>query len=194
MKILGLLIILFFSHSVFAADSTLIDTSYIHIRKRAAILSTIIPGSGQFYNEIGHRKVQGRKNVSWWRAPLIWAGLGTTAYFAITNGKEASQLKKEWLYRNNNNGIGLYDKFIDISNSDELIYGNQNQTFGFLKHSKWRDYNIAGFALIYGFNILDAYVDAHFVTFDVSQNLTLSFQPKMYSLQNYGVALHLNIN
>jgi hypothetical protein len=193
-KKIVLLIIILFNNIAFATDSTIVDTSYNHIRKRAAILSTIFPGTGQFYNEIGHRKVQGRKNISWWRAPLFWAGLGATSYFAVFNGKEALQLKNEWLYRKNNNGTGLYDKYNNISNSNDLLYGNDNQTFGFLKHAKWRDYNIAGFVLIYGLNILDAYVDAHFVTFDVSQNLTLSFQPKMYSLQNYGIALHFNFN
>jgi hypothetical protein len=193
-KKIVLLIIVFLNCIAFAADSTLVDTSYNHIRKRAAILSIVIPGAGQFYNEIGHRKVQGRKNISWWRAPLFWAGLGATGYFAVLNGKEAFQLKNEWLYRKDNNGIGLYYKYKDISDPNDLIYGNLTQTFGFLKHAKWRDYNIAGFVLIYGLNILDAYVDAHFVTFDVSQNLTLSFQPKMYSLQNYGIGLHLKFN
>ena len=154
-------------------------------------MSLVIPGAGQFYNELGHRKVQGRKNISWWRAPLFWAGLGVTGYFAYFNGKEASQLKKEWIYRNENNGVKL--NYQDIS-TDQLIYGNNTQTFGFLKHAKWRDYNIAGFVLIYGLNILDAYVDAHFVTFDVSKNLTLTFHPKMYSTTNYGLGLKLNIN
>jgi len=189
-KKLILFITFLVSITSYAADSTLIDTSYTHIRKRAAIMSLVIPGSGQFYNEIGHRKIQGRKNISWWRAPLFWAGLGVTGYFAYFNGKEAYQLKKEWLYRKNNNELNLYDEYSQIS-TDNLIDGD-SQSFGFIKHAKWRDYNIAGFALIYGLNILDAYVDAHFVTFDVSKNLALTFQPKMYSTTNYGVGVKLN--
>lgn len=193
MKKIIIFITLILSVNSFAADSTLIDTSYNHIRKRAAILSLIIPGSGQFYNEIGHRKIQGRKNISWWRAPLFWVGLSTTAYFAYYNGKEANQLKNEWLYRNQNNGLTLYPQYDSIS-TQQLIDGDEIYTFGFLKHAKWRDYNIAGFALIYGLNILDAYTDAHFVTFNVSKNLALSFNPKMYSLNNYGISLNLHIN
>ena len=193
MKKIILFITLFISVNTYAADSTQIDTSYTHIRKRAAILSTIIPGTGQFYNEIGHRKVQGRKNLSWWRAPLFWAGLGATSYFAYFNGKEALQLKKEWLYRKDNNGLTLYPQYDSIS-TQSLINGDNDNTFGFLKHAKWRDYNIAGFVLIYGLNILDAYVDAHFVTFDVSKNLTFSFQPKMYSVKDYGISLNFNFN
>ena len=137
-------------------------------------MSLIIPGAGQFYNELGHRKVQGKKNKSWWRAPLFWAGMGVTGYFAYFNGKEAYQLKQEWIYRSKNNDTHLNPDYFDIKTND-LINGNKTQTFGFLNHAKWRDYNIAGFVLIYGLNILDAYVDAHFVTFDVSKNLTLTF-------------------
>lgn len=193
MKHLLITIALFWGVTSFGADSTLVDTSYTHYRKRAALMSSFVPGLGQFYNEIGHRKVQGRKHLSWWRAPLFWTALSATAYFAIFNGKEAYLLKNEWLYRKENNGINLYDKYANISTND-LIDGNDTQTFGFLKHAKWRDYNIAGFVLIYGLNILDAYTDAHFVSFDVSQNLTLSFNPKVYSNKNYGIGLQLNFN
>ncbi len=189
MKKIIFVITIFLSANTFAADSTLIDTSYIHIRKRAAILSLIIPGTGQFYNEIGHRKVQGKKNISWWRAPLFWVGLTTTAYFAYFNGKEATQLKKEWQYRSQNNGQVLFPQYNLIS-TQSLIDGDNNYTFGFLKHAKWRDYNIAGFAFIYALNILDAYTDAHFVTFNVSKNLALYLTPKMYSLNQCGLSLN----
>jgi TM2 domain-containing membrane protein YozV len=183
---------LLFCNLTFASDSTLIDTSYQHHRKKAAMMSLILPGLGQFYNEKGHRKVQGRKNISWWRAPIIWTAMGTTAYFAYFNGKEAQKLKQEWLYRQDHPNDYLFLNYSTLG-TDALINGG-TQTFGFVQHAKWRDYNVFGFMLIYGLNMLDAYVDAHFVTFDVSQNLNLTFQPKIYQNNQYGLALQLNFN
>tara|TARA_B100000809_G_C14834267_1_gene422237 strand:- start:58 stop:627 length:570 start_codon:yes stop_codon:yes gene_type:complete len=185
-KKIGLLLIIFISTISFAADSTRIDTSYAHLRKKAALWSTVLPGAGSIYNEFGHRKVQGRANISWWRAPIYWAGLGFTGYFAYTNGTAAKRLKTEWLYRKE---TGLQFNYLDFTD-DQLLDGTSND-LGFDNRSKYRDYSVAGFVLIYGLNIMDAFVDAHFVTFDVSQNLTLTFQPKMYSVRDYGVGLAL---
>jgi len=189
-------IILFLSSILtYAADSTRIDTSYHHNRKKAAILSMVVPGLGSFYNEYGHRKVQGRAHVSWWRAPIYWAGLGFTGYFAYKNGIQASRLKKEWLFRQDNPDQFWHYEYEKLSDDELINSTKKNDNFnGFNNSSKYRDYLIAGFALVYVLNITDAYVDAHFVSFDVSQNLTLSFQPKMYSPKNYGVGLTLNFN
>ena len=186
MKKIALIFILFTSLISFSADSTRIDTSYHHIRKRAALWSTFLPGAGQVYNEIGHRKVQGKAHVSWWRAPLYIAGLGITGYFAVTNSVQANALKNEWL---NRDATGVEVNFIGLS-SDQLLKGTQ--TFiGFDERAKYRDYAVAGFILIYGMNIIDAFVDAHFVTFDVSQQLQFSMRPKIYSTTDYGVSLAL---
>ena len=196
MKKIAFIIAFLISITTYAVDSTRIDTSYHHNRKKALLWSAFLPGSGSFYNEYGHRKVQGRAHISWWRAPLYWAGLGATGYFAYKNGLQAARLKKEWLFRRDNPNQTLFTEYDWISDDQDLLdftYKNDNFN-GFDNSSRYRDYFIAGFALVYTLNIVDAYVDAHFVTFDVSQNLTLSFQPKMYAPNEYGVGLSLNFN
>ncbi|MFD1552789.1 hypothetical protein DNU06_08515 [Putridiphycobacter roseus] len=161
------------------------DTSYTHNRNRAALYSAILPGAGSIYNEFGHRKVQGRKNISWWRAPLYWAGLGFTGYLSVYNAKEASLFKKEWLYRQDKEeGVFLYSRFNGIS--------DLTLTTNFDDATKYRDYSIAGFFLIYGINLLDAYTDAHFVTFDVSEDLSLNLAPKFFKSNDFGCSLVLN--
>ena len=161
------------------------DSSYIHQRKKAAILSAVLPGSGQIYNEFGHRKVQGRKNISWWRAPLYVGGMVFTAYLGYTNADSARIYKKEWLYRDAyGDNINLYPKFTGLSKFEV------QQSFE-LK-AKYRDYAIAGFALVYALNIVDAFVDAHFVTFDVSDNLSLNLRPKYFMNNEFGCSLALN--
>ena len=186
MKKVIIFLVLFISFVSFSADSTRIDTAYHHNRNHAALWSTFLPGAGQIYNEIGHRKVQGKANVSWWRAPIILAGLGVTGYFAISNGIEASNLKTEWLNREE---TGIETNYIGIT-SNQLLKGT-NTLYGFNDRAKYRDYALAGFVLIYGMNIIDAFVDAHFVTFDVSQHLQFSMRPKFFSTNQYGLSLAL---
>jgi len=185
-KYIALTLTLFISLISFSADSTRIDTSYYHNRSHAALWSTFIPGAGQIYNEIGHKKVQGRVSISWWRAPIIIAGLGVTGYFAVANGKEARSIKTEWLSREE---TGLETEYIGISSS-ELLNGTSS-FYGFNERAKYRDYAVAGFVIVYGMNIIDAFVDAHFVTFDVSQQLQFSLRPKFFSPNEYGINLAL---
>jgi hypothetical protein len=185
-----LIFFLFFGFNSFSVDSTRVDTSHHHIRKRAAIFSAVVPGMGQFYNEIGHRKVQGRAHVSWWRAPLIWGGLGFTGYLAFKHGTEANKLKTEWV---NREGGGDAINYIGFE-QDDLINGVGTSFNGFDTNAKFRDYAVAGFVVVYALNILDAFIDAHFVTFDVSQNLTLSLMPQVFKKDTFGANLTLKFN
>lgn len=187
MKNIVLLLALFVSLISFSADSTRIDTTYHHNRNHAALWSTFIPGAGQIYNEIGHRKVQGKAHISWWRAPIFMAGLSAAGYFAVTNGIQAKALKAEWIYRDETNSES---NFIGYT-KDELLRGNNSTLYGFDDRAKFRDYAVAGFVVVYGMNLIDAFVDAHFVTFDVSQQLQFSMRPKLYSTHEYGVSLAL---
>ena len=161
-----------------------IDSTYTHNRNRAALYSAILPGAGSIYNEFGHRKVQGRKNISWWRAPIYWAGLGFTGYLSVENAKFANINKKEWQYRQTEgDGSNLYEQFKGIADSDLIL--------NFDQATKYRDYSIAGFFLVYAINLLDAYTDAHFVTFDVSEDLSLNIAPKYFKSNDLGCSLVL---
>jgi hypothetical protein len=161
------------------------DSTYIHNREKAAMFSAVVPGSGQIYNEFGHRKVQGRKNISWWRAPIFLGGLAYTAYLGYINADSASIYKREWLYKD------TYGESIYLFPALKGLSKNQVQD-GFELHAKYRDYAIAGFALIYVLNIVDAYVDAHFVTFDVSKDLSLNLKPKYFGNAELGCSITLN--
>ncbi len=187
MRNITLLLFLSLNLIGFSADSTKIDTSYHHNRNHAALWSTFVPGAGQIYNEIGHRRIQGKVNISWWRAPIIIAGLSITGYLAVTNGSKAKALKTEWLYRDETE---LESDFFGYT-KDELLRGTTSTLYGFNDRAKFRDYAVAGFVVVYGLNIIDAFVDAHFVSFDVSQQLQFSMRPKLFSTNEYGVSLAL---
>jgi len=163
------------------------DSSYVHYRKKAAFMSLVLPGSGQIYNEFGHRKVQGRKNISWWRAPLYIGGLVATGYFSYVSIDSAATYKREWLHRDaNGDNVNLYPQFSEFEKNDI-------QTL-FERKAQHRDYAIVGFALVYALNIADAFIDAHFVTFDVSDDLSLNFKPKYYGRSEFGLSLSFNFD
>jgi hypothetical protein len=54
-----------------------------------------------------------------------------------------------------------------------------------------RDLFIAAFGLVYLLNVVDAGIEAHFVSFDVSENLNISFRPVYGINQGMGFATTL---
>ncbi|MFK8038301.1 MAG: DUF5683 domain-containing protein [Crocinitomicaceae bacterium] len=179
--VLALVILLNFAFEASAQS----DTTYQHSRNKAAVFSAILPGAGQIYNEIGHRKVRGRKHISWWRAPIYIAGITYVSYLAYQNASLASDYKSEWLYRNEfGTDKFLFDKFQNIT-VNKIVDNFQTS-------AKYRDYAIAGAALIYALNVIDAFVDAHFVTFDVSDDLSLNIRPRYFGGAELGCSLSLH--
>ena len=193
-------------------DSIKADTVYHHSYKKAMLWSTFIPGAGQIYNEFGYRKIPQKKNRAWWKVPIIYGLLGTAGYYFHQYTVLSKRLKDEWIFRNDSLGTSLYPEYVDWS-ADDLLSGITTYKFdsngdyvldkngnpiqinqpGFDTAAKRRDLLIFGFAAIWGLQIVEALVDAHFVTFDVSQDLTLSWSPTMLSYSTPGVTLRLDI-
>jgi len=143
------------------SDSTLMK---IHSPKKAAILSAIIPGAGQVYNK------------KYWKLPLIYgAGLGMVYIFTV-NYKEYNRYRDSYITRVNFEKDSTYsgpDHFPTISNSGLQSESERTQ----------KNYELAavGIALVYALQIVDAAVDAHLKTFDVSDDLSLSVRPTIMS-------------
>lgn len=168
---------------VIAKDTVMVreikDT--VHSPNKAALLS-LIPGGGQIYNHLAMPK---GKKKAFWKVPIIYAGLGATGYFAIKNHIDQKTLKEEYLFRSKNG----------FPNPDLPQYANyDDQGVLSLFESKRtnRDLMIFAFIIVYGLNILDAHVEAHFVHFDVSKDLSLSIQPRMHDFRTPGIALSFN--
>ena len=160
------------------------DTSYHHSVKTAALLSTFIPGGGQLYNEYGYRKYRSKKNRAWWKAPLIYGGLGTLGYFFYDNYNRSKLLKEEYLIRQDNPGLAYHHPdFADLDSialiSDFDFYSRRRDIFAFV--------TIA----FYGLQIVEAVVDAHFVSFDVSENLTFRWSPTLLTPNTAGLKVGL---
>lgn len=183
MKI-ALSVFVFFLHSlVFSqVDSTslTIDSVKIHSPKKAMIYSAVLPGAGQVYNHLAMPK---GKKKAYWKVPLIYAGLGTTGYFLISNNQTQKELKAEYNNRIDNN---IYsEKWMEYDNQGILTLYNQ--------YLNWRDLSILGVTLVYLIQVADAGVEAHFVKFDISEDLSVAMDPVYYGNQTFGMKVNFNL-
>jgi len=169
------------SQVVIADTSKVADTAKVHSIKLATIFSAVIPGSGQVYNHIAMPK---GKKKAYWKVPLIYAGLGATTYFALKNNSEQRAIKNEYRYRENNLGLENDPNYSNYDNQGLLTLYNQK--------SNRRDLFFIGIGLVYLLQAADAAVEAHFVKFDVSDNLAISVRPTILPSNQVGVALSLN--
>lgn len=165
--------------SVSIQEPTVFDT--LHSPKKAALYSALLPGAGQVYN---HRAMPKRKKNAFWKVPIIYGGLGATAYFAINNHILQRQLKDEYTFRVQNNGATNLAGYEQYDNQGILTLFEQSQ--------RSRDLMIFAFIAVYGLNVVDAHVEAHFVNFDVSKGLSLSISPVMMQPTTPGLSLSLN--
>ncbi|MAO71335.1 MAG: hypothetical protein CMD02_02355 [Flavobacteriales bacterium] len=135
--------------------------------KKAALYSAIIPGMGQIYTE------------KYWKAPIVYAGIITSVYFIDENNKQYKNYKEAALMS--------YE-----TGDDQLGYSYSELKT--LKDHYRRNRDISYFTLIgiYFLNILDASVNAHLYSFDVSDDISMNLKPYL-SLYNSGVTLSLNL-
>lgn len=164
-------------------DSSLVaDSVEVHSVKKAVIFSAVLPGAGQIYNHIAMPKGQKK---AFWKVPLIYAGLGVTTYFALQNNSVQKGLKEEYTNRTK---YGIYG-------SDYLSYDDQGLITLYNQKLNRRDLFFMGLGLVYLIQVADAAVEAHFVSFDVSKDLTLNIRPKLIpqgNLATIGVGLSFN--
>ncbi len=153
-----------------------------HSTKKAVILSAILPGSGQIYNHLAMPK--GNKK-GFWKVPLIYTGLGVSSYFLITNQITQKSLKNEYIARQNGD-LGNIE-WADLQNNDQVLT-LYNQ------YLSWRDLSIVAISLVYILQLTDAGVEAHFVNFDISKDLSISINPTILNYQNPGLQLSINFN
>lgn len=142
---------------------------------RSAFYSAILPGLGQAYNG------------SYWKIPLVYAGIGTSLYLVLQNDTEYQRYRNAYKRRL----AGFQDdEFQNILENDGLI--NAQKQF-----RQNKEFAILATVVFYLLNIVDANVDAHLKQFDVSKDLTLkpNFEPNFMSGNiDYGLTLNFKLN
>lgn len=160
------------------ASAAIDSVQNVHSPRKASIRSAILPGWGQIYN--------GR----YWKLPIIYAALGTTAYIFSYNVKTYRELRFAYAARYKaalpdqaSAPPGSPGPFRDSIDYFKLksIYQNPDVSLNSLKYNRDEfrrnvDYTVLVFAAFWVLNIIDASVDAHLKSFDVSSDLGLQFK------------------
>ena len=140
----------------------------IWVPRKATIRSAILPGLGQIYN------------LKYWKLPLVYGALGTTAVVFRYNVSEYNKIRFAYNVLVNKQ-TALYSKvdttlIIFVRNGDLQalrVYRNE-----FRKNI---DYSVLVFLLFWALNVVDATVDAHLKGFDVSSDLSFRLKPSFNS-------------
>lgn len=148
-----------------------------HSPKKAALLSAILPGAGQVYNK------------KYWKLPIIYAGAAGLAYSFQFNHSRYIKYRDAYKFRIDNDA-STTDDYIGVYSDDNL---NTLQKY----YHRYRDLTVIGFAALYALNIIDASVDAHLFTFDVSDDLSMKIQPTLINtvgMNNYTGGINLSMS
>lgn len=152
------------SKNLYKTDSV---TQKVHSPHRATLYSTFFPGLGQIYNR------------KYWKAPIVWAAVGIPAYTYFYNRSWYNKIQRAISLLDVYNTLGLPFPTDSLKYVDKDLqtfmnaYGeNQLRTYR-NEYRKNEDYSVLFFLLFWGLNVVDATVDAHLSSFDVSPSLTL---------------------
>jgi hypothetical protein len=140
--------------------------------KTAMLRSAILPGWGQWYNK------------KYWKIPIIYGALGTTAYVFFYNLNTYKDLRNAVIYRSRATHI---DSMRVATNLQYLT--NQDLRLNRNVFRQNIDYSVLVFLGFWALNVVDATVDAHLKAFDVSSDIGLKIQPGISNLNNPGVSL-----
>lgn len=137
----------------------------IHSANKASLYSAILPGAGQAYNK------------KYWKIPVIYAGFGTLIYFIHSNNTEYVKFRDAYSFKASASPDStLYNDYADKYPLASLLEGRdyyrRNRDLTYILTSVW-----------YVLNVVDAAVDAHLFDYDISDNLSMQWQPEIYSIR-----------
>lgn len=131
-----------------------------HNPKTASLLG-LIPGGGQIYNR------------RFWKLPIVYGGFGALGYFTIRSYIDYGCYRRAYLETvdadPNTNYVCPQDP--TASEAALKIYRDNARSSS--------EIFVLGFTLFWGLSIVDAFVDAHLMHFDISDDLSMQLKPKI---------------
>ena len=138
--------------------------------KKAAIRSALIPGWGQFYNK------------RYWKIPIVYGALGISGSVFVFNLKNYRDFRFAYKARieastprvDPGTGVALPPDSTNYNKLDQVYKVLDPNAIRTYRDSYRRsiDYSALFFILLWGLNVVDATVDAHLRSFDVSPELS----------------------
>ncbi len=153
--------------------------------RKAAIRSAIIPGWGQVYVR---RDMNGSFFKKYWKVPVIYGALGTSAGVFVYNVKNYRMLRFAYQatykaslpnFDSLNPRPGPFRDSTDYFKINPRLIGLDQASLKYNRDEFRRnvDYSVLFFILLWGLNVVDATVDAHLKSFDVSPDISLRIKP-----------------
>lgn len=141
--------------------------------------SLILPGWGQATNK------------KYWKIPLVYGALGTTAFIFFRNISQYKDAKNAYILATDTipgNDDQIKQPYYSVKDQPERIRVFRNAVRQNI------DYSVLFFIAFWGLNVADAAVDAHLKTFDVSDDLSLRIKAGYSPMANTnGMSLVLHI-
>ena len=176
---------------IIANEVQTIDSAKVKIHSPlfAGVASAILPGAGQVYNK------------KYWKVPIVYAGLGTALYFVYynanvyftvhdnLNSRVAGDSTPQPQYLVLNQILSKTTIDLNTFSKEDLIQIED-------EYRKYMTISIIVGGVIYALNILDAVMDAHLYSFDVSDDLSLNVRPQLFqsSMTQFGAGVSLSLN
>lgn len=170
-------------------DTLIIDTTNVKIVKtekswkakwnmephsplKATVFSAALPGAGQIYNK------------KWWKAIIVYGGIGTCVYFIRDNDKNYLTYRRAYIA-----AIDGDPTTIPQVEGNASFYNDVQE-----QYRRWRDISWMALAGVYLLQIIDANVDGHLFYYDISPDINLSIHPSIIPTArgNAGIGLLLN--
>jgi Na+-transporting methylmalonyl-CoA/oxaloacetate decarboxylase gamma subunit len=141
---------------------------------KAALMSAILPGSGQYYNK------------KYWKVPIPLIGLAATAFYGHKFCLEMGEYGKAAKNAANGNTTAIPDNLRKYSSTQLSTLQDDARRYMYM--------NILAFTGIYALNIIDAYVDAHLKEFDIDDKLSITIKPLFYTTNYSHLATGLTLS
>lgn len=143
--------------------------------KKSVWLGMVLPGAGQIYNR------------KYWKLPIIYGGFVGCTYALTWNTrmyKDYSQAYQDIMSDNPNQDS--YLDFLPPNYTVEDVKKDLERYQEFFKNRKdvyrrQRDLSIFVFIGVYLLSVIDAYVDAELSDFDITKDLSMTFEPAVFN-------------
>jgi hypothetical protein len=154
-------------HKDSVVKATKIDTvkKKIHSPRVAAIRSAILPGLGQIYNK------------KYWKLPIVYGAMGASGGIFLFNLGQYKATRFAYKVKYNMRVNHTDSASFDDIRSDLRPLSEESLRFYRNQYRRDIDYSAIAFILLWGLNVVDATVDAHLKSFDVSPDLSLKIKP-----------------
>ncbi len=137
---------------------------------KATWLAVVLPGAGQIYNR------------KYWKLPIVYGGIMGCLYAYNWNNQMYGDYRQAFLDimdadPNTKSYESFFPKGYDFQNNEEYLKNLFKKRKD--RYRRWRDLSVFACIGVYLISIVDAYVDAHLSSFDISDEINLSIKPDM---------------